>query len=137
MVEQIKADLNKQQALPELDTGEQELPELGNEEGIDLSDLETLSNLSDLSEATDVDLSSLDEENADLSSLAGLAETEEIHKEKKSAGCPNCGAKNTLIVYCPYCGKPFCTNCALSVKRKGELLYMQCPHCKREVIVKV
>ncbi len=135
LVEQVKADLNKQQPLPELQVEELSGLELG--EGIDLSDLETLSDLGELSEAADVDLSSLEEGGElDLSSLAGLAETEEIPKEKKRTGCPSCGAKNTTIVYCPYCGKAFCSNCSLKVHRKRGLVFYQCPHCKKEVIVK-
>ena len=151
LVEQVKADLTKPK---ELKGESAPLPIMPDEdvnlefgEGLDLSDLDSVGSLSDLGSLEDLsddegslgglggldDLNSLSDD--DLSNLGGLSVEQEIKKEK-GMSCPTCGAKNVKIIYCPYCGKGFCSNCSLKVQRKGDLIIYQCPNCKKEVIVK-
>ena len=118
---------------PELEAKAEEAMDLG--EGLDLSDLENVGSLEDLSEIADVDLEDLG--NTDLESLAGISETQTISKaDAQGAKCPNCGKLKGTIVYCPYCGKGFCSDCSTAVKREGELIHYKCPTCAKEVIVK-
>ncbi len=147
LIEQAKADLTKPKELKKESAPLPIIPEeevqLEFGEGLDLSDLESVDSLSELSsldEDTSLEglggldeLSSLDSE--DLSNLGGLSIEQEVKKEK-GMSCPTCGAKNAKIIYCPYCGKGFCSNCSLKVQRKGDLVIYQCPNCKKEVIVK-
>ncbi len=138
MISQVKTDLTKPKAAveytsPELEEKAEESLELG--EGLDLSDLENVESLEDLSELTDVSLEELGDMN--LESLAGVSETQKIPKaEAQGAKCPNCGKLKGTIVYCPYCGKGFCSDCSTAVKREGELIHYKCPTCAKEVIVK-
>ncbi|MEM3412243.1 MAG: hypothetical protein QW735_00895 [archaeon] len=93
--------------------------------------------VSDLPSVTleDLGISFESEEMKTLEDLAGLVSEEKIEKEK-TPRCPNCHAITSTIIYCPYCGKPFCSNCALTVKTRGNLIFYSCPHCKKEVIMK-
>lgn len=137
LVEEVKTDLLKraigkpQVISPELEEQAKEGEELG--EGLDLSDLENIGSLEELSEASDVSLEDLGE--LDLESLGGLSETQKIPKEK-GMGCPKCNSLKGTIVYCPYCGKGFCSDCSEKVRREGDMVFYGCPHCKKEVIVK-
>lgn len=87
--------------------------------------------------------SSLDELESlgDLSSLNELENLGGISEEKKSTkikgvGCPSCGALNTSIIYCPYCGKAFCSDCAPKALAQSNMIFYTCAHCGKEVIVK-
>jgi len=108
-------------------------PELG--EGVDLSDLESIESLEELSALGELEEEELDELDISLEDLAGLSLTEKVPKEK-GMGCPKCGSLKGTIVYCPYCGRGFCSNCSVKIERKGEMIFYQCPHCMKEVIVK-
>ena len=147
LVEQVKSDLTKPK---ELKGESAPLPILPDEdvnlefgEGLDLSDLDSVDSLSDLGSleglSDDDSLSNLeglgDLDDSTLDNLGGLSVEQEIKKEK-GMSCPTCGAKNVKIIYCPNCGKGFCSNCSLKVQRKGDLIIYQCPNCKKEVIVK-
>lgn len=133
VTEQIKTEITAQPTAP---VPEVTAPELDLGEAVDLSSLETLS-LEDLGIEPSPEIGELEEleEGIDLSSLAGFSEIEEVPKEKE-VKCPNCGAKNVQIIYCPYCGKGFCSNCALQVRHEGDLVIYKCPHCGKDVIVK-
>lgn len=56
-------------------------------------------------------------------------EPEEINPveklEKKGDVCPNCKAKTEKIIYCPKCGKAYCSKCASSFS-EGKY---SCPSC--------
>lgn len=133
LVNQAKAELYSQSSepLPIVDESEVNL-EMG--EGLELSDLETTSDLGEL--GGEEGLGDLENSELSLNDLAGLSEIQEIPKEKGMKGCPKCHNKNTTIIYCPYCGKGFCSNCADNVKTENNLIFYVCPHCKKEVIVK-
>ncbi len=84
---------------------------------------------------------------AQLSGITEGGETGGVVKEKGSSefvkvesesgmGCPNCHAKNTRIVFCPYCGGAMCTNCSPQIKIEGDHFIFTCPHCGEEVFVK-
>ena len=108
-------------------------PELG--EGVDLSDLESIESLEELSALGELEEEELGELDISLEDLAGLSLTEKVPKEK-GMGCPKCGSLKGTIVYCPYCGRGFCSNCSVKIERKGDMIFYQCPHCMKEVIVK-
>ncbi len=57
-------------------------------------------------------------------------------KAEKGMGCPNCGAKNTRVVFCPYCGQGFCANCAPSITPGASSFSYVCPKCGESVTVK-
>lgn len=57
-------------------------------------------------------------------------------ESESGMGCPNCHAKNTRIVFCPYCGGAMCTNCSPQIKIEGDKFIFTCPHCGEEVSVK-
>ena len=146
MVEQAKVDMLRKtepvQPLPEVkESDKEEVPEdnesmdLEMEKGLDLTDLESVSDLSELSGmdlSGESDLADLDLES---DNLAGLSKIEEVPKEK-GMGCPNCKSTKSMVVYCPYCGKGLCSNCADKVRSEGNLAFYTCPTCKKEVIVK-
>ena len=50
--------------------------------------------------------------------------------------CPHCQAKNSRIVFCPYCGTGFCANCSPSITPTTEGFTYQCPKCGEPVPVK-
>lgn len=55
---------------------------------------------------------------------------------EKGMGCPTCHAKNTKIIFCPYCGTGMCANCSPSIKiKEGEFVYT-CPKCKEDVDIR-
>ncbi len=56
---------------------------------------------------------------------------------EKDMACPTCRAKNTRIVFCPYCGSGMCANCSPKIKPvgPGQFLYT-CPKCGEEINVK-
>lgn len=138
-IEEAKVDMLKpisaKPKLPEEEAKAPEImyPELG--EGVDLSDLESIESLEELSALGELDEEELGELDFSLEDLAGLSQTEKVPKEK-GMGCPKCGSLNGTIVYCPYCGKGFCSNCSVKVERKGDMIFYQCTHCMKEVIVK-
>ncbi|MBI1973303.1 hypothetical protein HYS54_00675 [Candidatus Micrarchaeota archaeon] len=105
--------------------------------GIDLSALSEVSSLQELESLENIEGLSSMEQSGDLSleALAGLAEPETIPKER-GMGCPHCASVRSSVVYCPYCGKGFCSNCANRVTPKGDLIFYECPVCLKEVIVK-
>lgn len=140
LIEEAKTDMLKPKLevrptviSPEEEIEVEEFKELG--EGLDLSDLESIGSLEELSEISDVNLEDLGELDVSLESLAGLSETEKLPKEK-GMGCPKCNSLKGTVVYCPYCGKGFCSNCADKVKREKGMIFYGCPHCSKEVIVK-
>ncbi len=59
----------------------------------------------------------------------------QIHE--KGVGCPTCHAKNSRIIFCPYCSTGMCANCSPSIKPTGmgQFVYI-CPKCNEEVTVK-
>ncbi len=57
-------------------------------------------------------------------------------KREDGMACPNCGAKNTKVVYCPYCGLGFCANCATSLVPGKDAFIYTCPKCGEDVKVK-
>lgn len=117
---------------PELEKPTVSLEEIAG--GIDVSALEKISSAEELGELGEV--SSLDVlEKMELGELGGVSELENMPKEKGMA-CPKCGSAKGMMVYCPYDGKGFCTNCADKIETKQDLLFMACPHCTKEVIVK-
>lgn len=71
----------------------------------------------------------LDEDFGEESDELDLGEAEEavsIEKlDKKGSSCPNCKAKTEKIIYCPKCGKAYCSKCAASC---AEGKY-SCPDC--------
>ena len=56
---------------------------------------------------------------------------------EKDMACPTCRAKNTRIVFCPYCGSGMCANCSPQIKPvgPGQFLYT-CPKCQEQIQVK-
>jgi len=149
MIEEVKTDMFRASEKKERERYEKELfkesapaSELSIEElseGLDVEDLEKigsldeLGSLEELGSISDKDLEAL--AGIAKEGLAGVSEKEKIPREKGLA-CPNCGSTKSTIVYCPYCGKGFCSNCADKIERKGDLIFYGCPHCKKEVIVK-
>jgi hypothetical protein len=86
-------------------------------------------------------------EGFDDMSLGGLGDLEQglnsegfdgmfVDMGKRKEGCPNCGKKGTSIVYCSNCGKPLCSNCAVSVDGSESYVKYGCPHCKSEFAMK-
>lgn len=51
------------------------------------------------------------------------------------AGCPRCHAKNSRIVFCPYCGSGMCANCAPLITPKEDGFEYTCPKCGENVFV--
>ncbi len=149
MIEEVKTDMFRASEKKEKEKYEKELfkesapaselsvEELG--EGLDVEDLEKIGSLDELGSLegmgsiSDKDLETL--AGIAKEGLAGVAEKERIPTEK-GLSCPNCGSKKSTIVYCPYCGKGFCSNCSDKIERKGDLIFYGCPHCKKDVIVK-
>jgi hypothetical protein len=151
MIEEAKTDMFRTSDKKERDRYEKELfkesapaAEISIEElskGLDVEDLEKIGSIDELGDLelgelggiTDKDLETL----AGLAKedLAGVAEAEKIPKQKGFA-CPKCGSAKSTVVYCPYCGKGFCSNCSDKIERKGELIFYGCPSCKKDVIVK-
>ena len=50
--------------------------------------------------------------------------------------CPTCSTKDAKVIFCPYCGTGFCTNCSPSVRPTPDAFYYVCPKCGEEVTVK-
>ena len=57
-------------------------------------------------------------------------------KAEKGMGCPSCGARNTRVVFCPYCGTGFCANCTPSLLPGADAFTYTCPKCSESVSVK-
>jgi hypothetical protein len=55
---------------------------------------------------------------------------------EKGMGCPNCRAKNSKIIFCPYCGSGMCANCSPKIVPGKEAFVYTCPKCQEEVTVK-
>lgn len=77
----------------------------------------------------------------ELESIAGVSEEKDMKEEEKEEGedktkCPNCGAKNTTVIYCPNCGEGSCSNCAEKIKAKENFTIYECPHCGKQIIVR-
>lgn len=108
-------------------------PEIRPDSSLDLSSIETLT-ADDLSKGSDDTISQLESLSTDLSAIGGVSETQEMPKEK-GMSCPKCGKAHSSVVYCPYCGKGFCSNCASSVTRQAGAIIYRCPHCSKEVLV--
>jgi len=149
MIEEVKTDMFRASDKKEREKYEKELfkesapaselsiEELG--EGLDVEDLEKIGSLDELGglegmgSISDKDMETL--AGIAKGDLAGVAERERIPTEK-GLSCPKCRSTKSTIVYCPYCGKGFCSNCSDKIERKGELVFYGCPHCKKDVIVK-
>ncbi len=90
------------------------------------------------------ELGGLDEEFGELSDLEDLDQGLDsgdfdgmfVDVGGTTGGCPNCGKKGTIIVYCPSCGKPLCSNCAASVEGSEDYIKYKCPHCQEEFAMK-
>ncbi|NUN11478.1 hypothetical protein HUU53_02435 [Candidatus Micrarchaeota archaeon] len=50
--------------------------------------------------------------------------------------CPRCKAKNSRIVFCPYCGSAMCANCSPQITPKDDGFEYICPNCMEEVFIK-
>jgi hypothetical protein len=143
MIEEVKTNMFQTSEKKERDRYEKELfkesapsPEISLEEsskGLDVEDIEKFSSLDELGELGLGGLGELGSK--ELEELAGIAEPEKIPKQKGLV-CPKCGSKKSTIVYCPYCGKGFCSNCSDKIERKGNLVFYMCSSCKKDVIVK-
>ncbi|MBI5036599.1 hypothetical protein HZC09_04620 [Candidatus Micrarchaeota archaeon] len=59
-----------------------------------------------------------------------------VSSENAPSICPNCKAKNSRIVFCPYCGGAMCANCSPSITPSAEGFTYQCPKCGEEILVK-
>ncbi|MBI4214688.1 hypothetical protein HY546_01710 [archaeon] len=134
LVEQARQEMARPETL-----AKEALPAASAEalKGLDLSSLSQVSSLRELEKLENIEGLSGLEQSGELSleALAGLAESETIPKEK-GMGCPRCASVKSSIVYCPYCGKGFCSNCASKAIIKGDLIFFECPTCVKEVIVK-
>lgn len=143
MIQEVKTDMFRTSERKEKEKYEKELfkesapaPQISLEElseGLDVGDLEKIGSLDELGELGFGELEGMGDK--ELQELAGIAEPEKMPREK-GMSCPKCSSKNSTIVYCPYCGKGFCSNCSDKVQRKGDLILYGCPHCKKEVMVK-
>ncbi len=60
-----------------------------------------------------------------------------VQIEEKNVSCPTCHAKNSKIIFCPYCSTGMCANCSPSIKPigVGQFVYV-CPKCGEEVSIK-
>ena len=150
LIEEAKTDMFRASETKEREKAEKELfkesapsSELSLDElseGLDIGELDKITSLDELGGFEE--LGGMSDKDLELLSnlageekLAGLAESGKIPKEK-GMGCPKCNSQNSSVVYCPYCGKGFCSNCSDKIQRKGELIFYGCPTCKKEVIVK-
>lgn len=137
LVQEAKADLMRGKEKKEMFAKEFEAPSLNLEEitgGIDVSELEKIGSLAELGESGE--LTSLESlSNMNLDELGGISEIQQIPRQK-GMGCPKCGNSKGTMVFCPYCGKGFCSNCSEKVEAKLDMVFLGCPHCKKEVIVK-
>lgn len=91
----------------------------------------------DVSQVEEKDLDDLDLSDIDLTKLeemGGVAKEKEMEFHKLSP-CKNCKSLNGNIIYCPYCGKQFCLDCAAEVESKDELMFYTCPFCGKKVII--
>jgi len=93
-------------------------------------------------EEPDIDISKVKEEELDLSGidLSKLEEMGGIAKQKKvsmskTVTCKNCNSLKGKIIYCPHCGKQFCSDCASQAEKKEGMVFYQCPFCKKQVIL--
>lgn len=59
-----------------------------------------------------------------------------VKMQAPGVGCPTCHAKNTKIIFCPYCGTGLCANCAASIKTTPEAFIYTCPKCGEEITIK-
>jgi len=59
-----------------------------------------------------------------------------VKAESSPDSCPNCHKTGTTIVYCPSCGKSFCSNCAKNVNAKEDSVMYTCPHCANDFAMK-
>jgi DNA-directed RNA polymerase subunit RPC12/RpoP len=91
-------------------------------------------NVSQVKEKTldDLDLSDIDL--SKLEQISGIAKEKEMEFHKLSP-CKNCGSLKGNIIYCPYCGKQFCLDCAAEVESKDKLMFYTCPFCSKKVII--
>ena len=65
------------------------------------------------------------------------AESVDVKVPPKSvSGCPNCNAKTSKVVFCPYCGTAMCANCSPIIKPVEDGFIYSCPSCLEEVHVK-
>ncbi len=126
----LETEVQEEQPSPSIEISEQDLsPEEGQGlgEDLELGDLEDVDlDLGDMSNLEDID-QSLDSEDFD-SMFVNVGDAKNV--------CPNCGKKGVMVVYCPYCGKPLCSNCAKSVTAEEDVVKYVCPHCGEEFSVK-
>jgi len=124
-------------------TGEEEMPELMPEAGLEGEGIELFEeglDFGELGAGAELDEGSLSEFGDELGELDVELGGEDydgmfVDLKVKNA-CPTCGKKGTTVVYCSSCGKPFCSNCAKDIKVEGDLVYYTCPNCDEVTVVK-
>ncbi|MBN2517773.1 MAG: hypothetical protein JXB14_02930 [Candidatus Altiarchaeota archaeon] len=104
---------------PEMSFGEEDLG-LGDSDEELLEDLGGMGDLEGLGES--LDNQSYDGMFVDLGEI--------------NNACPRCKKKGTTIVYCSSCGKPFCSNCATSMRPEKDSINYKCPNCGSEFAMK-
>ena len=66
-------------------------------------------------------------------SLGGLTDLEESSVKEEQQKCPQCGAQEAEIIFCPECGTAFCERCSKRVERLGKVRTLVCPGCGKKI----
>lgn len=70
------------------------------------------------------------EEEFSLGALTGL---EESSGKEEQQLCPQCGAQEAEIIFCPECGTAFCERCSKRVESLGNVRTLVCPGCGKKI----
>jgi len=125
--------------------GEELEPEVEKDVHLSLTPPETTQSFPAIEDLPDLDVSNINKKGLDdldlsdidlskLENIGGVSKEQEVSLHK-TVSCNNCDAIQSKIVYCPYCGKQFCSDCSPSIDKKGDNVIYYCPKCGKKVIL--